>query len=101
MRGRIMRKKDNETNQRISEESFRAALRPRGLPDTLISEPMEKQDDEEFQGFVAAGAEVSISPTESGGMDALETQEVGLFGFEGNMSLPKGDNKLDQGSNCG
>lgn len=34
-------------------------------------------------------------------MDALEMREEGLFGFEGNMSLPMGDNKLDQGLNCG
>jgi hypothetical protein len=45
-------KRDNETNQRISEASFCVALRPRSLPNTMISEPMEKQDDEEFQGFV-------------------------------------------------
>jgi hypothetical protein len=61
------RKKDNETNQRISEEIFRAALRPISLPDAMISEPMEKQDDEEFRGFVAAGTEASISSTEPGG----------------------------------
>ena len=61
------RKKDNETNQRISEESFHAALRSRGLPDAMISEPMEKQDDEEFQEFAAVGTEASISSTEPGG----------------------------------
>jgi hypothetical protein len=61
------RKKDNETNQQISEESFRAALRPRGLPDAMISEPMEKQDGEEFQEFAAVGTEVSISSTEPSG----------------------------------
>lgn len=61
------RKKYNETNQRISKSSFHAALRPRGLPDAMISEPMEKQDEKEFQEFAAVGTEVSISSTELGG----------------------------------
>jgi hypothetical protein len=61
------RKKGNETNQPISEESLCAAISPRGLPDAMISEPMEKRDDEEFRGFVAAGMEISTPSTEPGG----------------------------------
>ena len=34
-------------------------LKPRSLPDIMISESIEKQDDEEFQGFV------TTAPTES------------------------------------
>src|SRR5438105_3528185 len=54
------RKKDNEANQPISDESFRTAISPRGLPGAMISEPIEKQDDEEFREFAAASMEVSI-----------------------------------------
>jgi hypothetical protein len=84
------RKKDNETNQRINEESFCATLRSRGLPDTLISEPMKKQDDEEFQGFVAAGAEVSISPTESGGNGCTGDARGGIIWLRGQYELAHG-----------
>jgi hypothetical protein len=63
--GNDKEKRGNKTNQRISEVSFRVVLRPRSLPDIMISESTEKQDDEEFQGFVTTGVEVSISPTES------------------------------------
>jgi hypothetical protein len=63
--GNDKEKRSNKTNQRISEVSFRVVLRPRSLPDIMISESIEKQGDEEFQGFVTTGVEVSISPTES------------------------------------
>jgi hypothetical protein len=35
-------KRGNKTNQRISEVSFRVVLRPRSLPDIMISESIEK-----------------------------------------------------------
>jgi hypothetical protein len=85
------RKKDKETNQRISEESLHAALRPRGLPNASISEPMEKQDDEEFQEFAAVGARRSQSlQLRRVEVDALETQEAGIIWLRRQYELAQG-----------